>query len=259
MFDLFRKLFVRKVGGVSYYADSAIGFVRKNNEDNWYVNDKRTLFVVADGMGGGEMGEVASKVLVDMMRKVPDVGDFELRSTAVLGAFGAADSEIKAIAAKHGFKHMGTTGIALLLDTEDRTKAKVFHVGDSRLYHVSGGDIEQLTWDHTVGYELSGYTSGSSSAALANRGNPLAHVLTRAIGMSENSEVEVRRFSVGVGSRLVLCTDGVHDVLSDKDLKKILMMKTDPENMGKALSLGVVKAGAPDNFTYIIVKVEEEK
>lgn len=259
MLKLLKKLLTKKVGSLAYEVNSAIGFIRKNNEDNWFVNDDHTLFVVADGMGGGEQGEVASKVLSEMMMKVPNEGDLDLRSAAVLGAFAAADKEIKEIAAKNGFKHMGTTGIVLLVDKEDKSKAKVFHVGDSRAYLVTGKKIEALTHDHTVGGELSGYTKGASSAALANRGNPLAHVLTRAIGVSECSEVDVHPFTLCAKARLILCTDGVHDVISDKELEKILTMKGGIDEMSKALSLAVVKAGAPDNFTYIIIKAEEEK
>lgn len=257
MISILKNLFFKKIGKYSYSANSAIGFVRTNNEDNWYVNEEKTLFVVADGMGGGEQGEVASKLLVDKMKLVPLEGDLELRSAAVMGAFKSADNEIKKIAEQNGFKHMGTTGIVLLVDRDDKTKAKVFHVGDSRCYHVKNNTIEQLTRDHTVGGELSSYTSGKSSAALANRENPLAHVLTRAIGVSDNSEVEVKSFSVKLGSRLVLCTDGVHDVISNKALNRILVMKATLEEMNKELGLEIVKAGAPDNFTYIIIKAEE--
>lgn len=259
MFAWLKDMFSGKIGQVSYHANSAIGFVRQNNEDNWFVNDERTLFVVADGMGGGEQGEVASKVLVDMMKKVPASGDFDVRSAAVLGAFKAADTEIKGIAEKNAFKHMGTTGIVLLIDSENKSCAKVFHVGDSRCYHVKRKNIVQLTRDHTIGGELSGYTSGASSEALANRENPLAHVLTRAIGVSDNSEAEIKEFTLKVGSRLILCTDGVHDVISNKSLNRLLTKKASLPEIGKELDLEIVKAGAPDNFTYIILEAEEGK
>lgn len=235
---------------------SAVGSVRKNNEDNFFVNDAKTLFVIADGMGGGAQGEVASQVFVDAMKKIPDDGDFAMRKVAVLKEFRAASDEIKGIAEKNGFKHMGTTGLVLLLDAADLSRAVVFHVGDSRLYRASRGAIERLTRDHTVGVELSGQTRGASRAALADRGNPLAHVLTRSIGVGEDDEVEVKNVSVSADSRFILCTDGVHDVISDAQLKTILSRDVEPEAMTKELADEVFKAGAPDNFTFIILKAK---
>lgn len=250
------KLFAKKIGGIMCSSVSDVGAVRKNNEDNFFVNDAKTLFVVADGMGGGEQGEVASAALVNAMKKVPDDGDLETRAAAVRAATESAGDEIKAIALKNGFKHMGTTGLVVLIDNANKSRAVVLHVGDSRLYHLRGGALERLTRDHTIGGELSGRTRGASRAALADRGNPLAHVLTRSIGVGEEAELDEKDFSLRADSRLVLCTDGVHDVISDARLKEILSRDVETDAMAKELRESIENAGAPDNFTFIILKAE---
>lgn len=258
MISWLKRLIRSKTGvkGLSLHVESDVGSVRKNNEDNFFVNDAKTLFVVADGMGGGEQGEVASEALVNALKKVPDEGDLETRKRAALAAIDAAGDEIKAIALKNGFKHMGTTGLVLLIDGANKSRALVLHVGDSRLYHVRRGTIERLTRDHTVGGELSGRAHGASRAALADRGNPLAHVLTRSIGVGEESQADEKSFAIRVDSRLLLCSDGVHDVISDAQLKEILSRDAEPQAMADELKEAVVKAGAPDNFTFIILKAE---
>ena len=231
------------------------GLVRKDNQDSLFVDGARTVFCVADGMGGGAEGATASRfVCEELERAVKSAPDFAARVRAVDAAIGAANARILAYAAEKGFKQMGSTLAVLLIDPEDGRRAAICHIGDSRVYRVRRGSAELLTHDHTIGGQLSAFATGDQAAGLKSRANPLAHILTRAIGAAGKVEGEWRKIDLADGDRYLVCSDGVHDVVADSLIGEILTVECDLESASKRLGDEIVRNGAPDNYTYLIIE-----
>lgn len=240
---------VRAVSG------SEVGLIRENNEDNLLVDVERLVFCVADGMGGGAEGEKASAIVcseVSMMVRQQPV-EFAARMEAACNAVVCSNEAIFDYSHRLGLGQMGTTLSLLVFDPEDATQAAICHVGDSRVYRFRNGAVSQLTRDHSVGAEL-GRRLGCGDE-LANRANPLAHVLTRAIGTGESVCPEWKKLSVESGDRYLICTDGVHDVVSDARLLELVGGGT-LETAREALTEEVYVCGAPDNFSFVILDAE---
>lgn len=232
---------------------SETGAVRKENEDHVFVDGANTLFCVADGMGGGSEGARASEIVCEELAKVAS-GDFAARIESVDAAIAAANARILRYAREKGFKQMGSTVALLAVDPADVCRAAICHVGDSRVYRVRGGTAELLTADHTIGGQLSAFAKGRQADELKNRANPLAHVLTRAIGVEPKVSADWRKIDVRDGDLFLVCSDGVHDVISDAQVGEILSAALDLDAAVKALSAQVVACGAPDNYSFVIVR-----
>lgn len=237
---------------------SETGLVRPNNEDHAFADDRKGLYAVADGMGGGDEGEVASDIVCRRLAALALDGTMSLgkRVAAVRGAVEAANAEIFAYATARGFRQMGSTVAVLVTDPGDAAKAAVCHVGDSRVYRIRGGMAKLLTRDHSVGRELSDM-AGDQARQLRDRSNPLAHVLTQAIGAKADVRVDVLEVDVRPRDRFVICSDGVHDVITDARLA-VYAAGGPLESAQQRLAAAVVEKGAPDNFTFVLVACGEE-
>ena len=234
---------------------SETGLVRKDNQDSLFVDAARTVFCVADGMGGGSEGATASRFVCEEVEKaVASATDFAARARAVDAAIGAANARILAYAEEKGFKQMGSTLAVLLIDPEDGRRAAICHIGDSRVYRVRRGSAELLTHDHTIGGQLSAFATGRQAVSLKSRANPLSHILTRAIGVDQEVAGEWRKIDVEDGDRYLVCSDGVHDVVSDSLVGEILTVERGLKAASKRLAEVVVRNGAPDNYTYLIIE-----
>ena len=232
------------------------GLVRKDNQDSLFVDGAKTVFCVADGMGGGAEGATASRFVCEEVEKaVKGAPDFGSRMRAVDGAIAAANARVRAYAEDKGFKQMGSTLAVLLIDPDDARRAAICHVGDSRIYRVRRGSAELLTKDHTIGGQLSAFATGAQAADLKSRQNPLAHVLTRAIGVEEKVAGEWRKLDLENGDRYLVCSDGVHDVVADSLVGEILTVSQDLEEASGKLAEEVVRNGAPDNYTYVLIAI----
>lgn len=237
---------------------SETGLVRKDNQDSVFINQAKTVFCVADGMGGGSEGATASRFVCEAIERECEGGEERWREKVeqrLNAAIAAANARILAYAKEKGFQQMGSTLAAVLLDPNDVRKAAICHIGDSRIYRVRRGSAELLTKDHTIGVQLGELTKGVLSAELKSRTNPLAHVLTRAIGATAEIEGEWRKIDVMVDDRFLVCSDGVHDVIADSLIGEILSMSKDLEAASKRLSDEVVRFGAPDNFSYVMIEI----
>ena len=230
------------------------GLVRKDNQDSLFVDAAKTFFCVADGMGGGAEGGTASRFVCEEVEKAAVAAGFSARLKAVDAAIGAANARILAYAAEKKFRQMGSTLAVLLIDPEDGRRAAICHIGDSRIYRVRGGSAELLTHDHTVGGELSAFATGRQAVSLKSRMNPLSHILTRAIGVGEVVSGEWRKIGVEDGDRYLVCSDGVHDVVSDSLVGEILTVERSLKSASKRLDEVIVRNGAPDNYTYVIIE-----
>ena len=239
-------------------SQSETGLVRPNNEDHLYVSLPRRVFCVADGMGGGAEGERASEIVCAAVRQMMAAcgESFDARVAAACQAIEEANDYIFAYAHERGYARMGSTAVVLVFDVADLRRVAVIHVGDSRLYRIRGGLAEALTRDHSVGFAL-GDVAGARAEQFRDRANPLAHVLTRAIGSDESVRCTVTETDARVGDRFVLCTDGVHDVISNARLA-IFAGGGTLDAARERLSAEVVKCGAPDNYSFVLVSVGGE-
>lgn len=237
---------MKKTFGDSF---SDVGLVRTENQDSVLSLPERGLYVIADGMGGGEGGAVASRILCEEMADVRKPGKMK-------DAVKRAHKRIAEFAVSHHYHMMGTTVAALMVDGDD---AIVLWAGDSRVYRLRGGKTECLTNDHTIGNELSRLSPGSLTSGMAKRSHPLAHVLTRAVGVEKEVIPEELRVDLKGGDRFLICTDGVHDVLADETIGQYLDPAHSRQEALQDLSGAVRKAGAHDNFSMIVADVVDEK
>ena len=250
MFGLWEKKRLK----VSCLSTSETGAVRKDNQDSVFVDRAKTVFCVADGMGGGSEGATASRFVCEEIEKAVTAKTLAERMEAVEAAVAAANDRIRAYAKERDFKQMGSTVAILLLDPSDNRRAAICHVGDSRIYRIRRQKAELLTHDHTIGGQLGDLTKGVLSAGFKSRTNPLAHVLTRAIGSADKVEGEWRKIDIESGDRFLICSDGVHDVVSDEKIGSILSGSDDLAVASRHLTDEIVRGGAPDNFSYVMIE-----
>lgn len=223
-----------------------VGKVRHNNEDSLIVIEPET-FVVADGMGGAQAGEVASQMLVetvkDFLSKTPPWNE-QILSQAIL----LANDKILNLARQNpNYLGMGTTATILSLDDG---KAYFAHVGDSRIYRFRNNFLEQLTEDHSYVETL--VRRGEITPEEA-RVHPMKNVLTQAVGVVENISVDTANFPVESGDTFLLCTDGLTNMVDDENIAKILQGASNPAD---ALIDAALSAGGRDNISVIVVGVD---
>ncbi|MBQ6008573.1 MAG: serine/threonine-protein phosphatase [Kiritimatiellae bacterium] len=241
-------------------AASDRGLVRPENEDSYLMRPDDFFLAVADGMGGGADGALASAWISEAFKELladPPAG-FRRRVKGVGAALDAANARIRAYMKERGIKMMGSTAAALLADPARPARAVIAHVGDSRIYRWRRGKGSLLTRDHTVGDELGrAHVSDSEAAALKSRKNPLSHILTRAVGTGFKVRPDWRKIDLRAGDRYLLCTDGVHDVLSDEQVSALLGRAKTPAEAVKAFARDVIARGAPDNYTLVCAFVKK--
>ena len=230
------------------------GLVRADNQDSYLMRRDEFFLAVADGMGGGADGALASAWICEEFAKMltmPPVS-FRERLSKTGAALAAANARIRAYIKERGIKMMGSTAALLMADPLRPARGAIAHVGDSRIYRWRKGKGVQLTRDHTVGDELGrAHVSNSEAAALKSRKNPLSHILTRAVGTGFKVRPDWRKIDLRAGDRYLLCTDGVHDVLSNEQVSALLGRAKTPADAVKAFARDVIAGGAPDNYTLI--------
>ena len=247
--------FGRKVRKRSCCSACETGLVRTENQDAVFVDPSRTVLCVSDGMGGGSEGATASRVVCEALSAVAGANGLADRTAAVASAVNEANVRIFRYARERGYRQMGATVVVLLFDPDDERRAAICHVGDSRVYRIRARRAELLTRDHTVGNRLGELAGGVRAAGLRSRSNALTHVLTRAIGAREQVEAEWNVIDVAPGDRFLLCSDGVHDVVSDERIGFLLSRSESLSDLSALLTADVIAGGAPDNYSYVIVEI----
>lgn len=234
---------------------SHTGLVRKNNEDNSCVCDDLRLLAVADGMGGHKAGETASTLALEAMagilRNDPDLLA-ENPVEALQTAFKHANETVFNFSREQGeeFRGMGTT-VAAVLERDGRIF--VAHVGDSRVYLVRGDEIKLLTSDHSLVNEL--LKSGSISEEEAVN-HPQRNVLTRAVGTSDSVEVDVNEVTVTNGDMIILCTDGLSNLVNLDEIKQMAGQSESLAERAERFIAMALERGGDDNITVILLQVE---
>ena len=228
------------------YHATHVGKVRKNNEDALIFIEPET-FVVADGMGGAAAGEIASQMLVDTAKNflpnVPEPWSEDILKKTILKANAAI---LRTAAENENYRGMGTT--ATILHIYDG-RAYFAHVGDSRIYRLKNNQLEQITEDHSYVEEL--VRRGELTPEEA-RFHPLKNLLTQAVGVIEEIEVDTASFPVESGDIFLLCTDGLTNMISDETIAEILRESASPVD---DLIAAALQNGGHDNISAIVAVV----
>ena len=236
-----------------FCVNSETGLVRKDNQDSVFVSEDETVFCVADGMGGGSDGALASVIVCEEVKAAVNRGSRE--KVLIDRAVAAADCRIQRHAKANGFSQMGSTVAILMLNSTDKMVANICHIGDSRIYRIRDGRADPLTDDHTLCNQLMNVADGEWASKLRNRDNPLRNVLTKVVGSGENIGADWKDVDVYPGDRYLLCSDGVHGVLDDEKIARLFKSAGSVREIGERLRKKIIDGGAPDNFSYIIIEI----
>jgi len=241
-----------------------VGRVREHNEDDIGSDPDIGLWVLADGMGGYNAGEVASgiavKTTIDLATEAcsrENRGDIEPETGYMRQTISLRDAIVRANKIIHQTAQsqpqcegMGTTLVACLFYNN---KISVAHVGDSRLYRMRDNRFEQITMDHSLLQELvdRGYYSPEEAQRSTNR-----NYVTRALGVEPNVEVEIQEFDVQKGDYFLMCSDGLPDMVEDEDIHlTINTFNASIDTIGEQLIKLSNENGGRDNVSIIIVRI----
>jgi serine/threonine protein phosphatase PrpC len=245
-----------------------IGKVRLINEDRAAVQNGIngfTLAIVADGMGGHQAGEIASKMAVELIQShllgLTNVWDEHNRPAAIRRAIVHANETVFEFASnQQRFYGMGTTVVATLASNKDMA---IGHIGDSRAYlwkasvkdkTKGAGSLRQVTEDHSLVNEL--IKTGQITPAEAST-HPRRNVLTRALGTEKQAEVDVTQLTWQHGDILLLCSDGLSGLVKDSVLEQVLSQDRDLEWKADELVRLALDAGGDDNITVVLLENRE--
>jgi protein phosphatase len=250
---------------VRFSGETNVGITRDHNEDSFYLPVRERLAIVADGMGGHASGEVASRLAVDTI-----VGHFQtteneqeltwpykvdrgqrFQTNRLVSAIKLANLKIYEEADRNSdCRGMGTTVVTTIFADG---ALLIGHVGDSRLYRLRGGKLEQMTQDHSL---LNDYVKMKrlSPGEIANF--PHKNVIVRALGMKPSVEVDVIVDQPRLGDIYMLCTDGLSGMVSDEGLAGLAASETDLDKLCERLIAAANANGGLDNITVVCARLE---
>ena len=241
---------------------SDIGRKRPHNEDCFAVDPARGLYVICDGMGGGNAGEIASHMAIEAimthLKAATAAPDFELigpvdpnlstSTNQLASAIRAANEAVHKASWQHAkYAGMGTTVVAIRLMTH---YLSIAHVGDSRLYLIRGGAMQRLTSDHSWVAEQ--VAQGYMSEEEAER-SPRRNIVTRALGVESTVEIDLAEMPLLSGDLLLLCSDGLTRGVRSEEILQTLQLDGDLEAKTERLVSLANEAGGDDNITVLLV------
>jgi len=239
------------------------GIVRKDNQDQFQIeeleSDRLLVAVVCDGMGGARAGSVASKLATEtFMKALSDqpgaLLDDELVCDALTDAMAAANRVVFETAkAQKACKGMGTTMVgAVIRKKNDRWKAEILNVGDSRAYHISHDRLAQVTRDHSLVEDMILRGDITREEALHH---PNRNLITRVVGTSPNVTSDLFAVALEAGDRLLFCSDGLTNLVSDEELFEEVQRHSDLEKCCEMLITLALAKGGSDNVTVLMIGV----
>lgn len=245
-----------------------VGLQRDHNEDSFAILQDHELYIVADGMGGHRAGDVASKLateaIVDFFRATAAEDftwpfHFDSRMSEeenrLLTGIKIANRQIVERSSRSRECHgMGTTVVGALFNGK-RGKMYIGHVGDSRAYRVRGGQIQQMTRDHSL---VNDYLLAMPELTEEQKSELPKNVITRALGMQEHVSVDLQGDDASVGDCYVLCSDGLSGMIEDSEILDIVSQSLDIEEACRKLIALANEHGGEDNITAVLVKIEAE-
>jgi len=247
------------------FGTSDIGRHRIHNEDSYLCNPQEKLFLIADGIGGQAAGEIASNVAIrnieefivrsrteDITWPIPYKNEFTLEQNSLLAGATLANRKVRELANQNpSMKGMGTTLVGVIIKGN---QLAIVNIGDSRLYRIRAGEIEQITQDHNVAGEqekLGLLTKEEAS------NHPQKHILTSALGIEvmENLRIDLSLIDIQKKDLYLMCSDGLNDMLRDKEILAVInsSKKKFLEKMSLSLTQQANLAGGQDNITIILL------
>jgi len=224
---------------------SHAGCVRRNNEDAILTDPAGALWAVADGMGGHGHGDIAADIVIQHLTRLLSR---EAADVHLVNAIDAANTEIRHRGAADGLGQMGATVVtALIVDG----RATIAWVGDSRAYRLRNGELMLLTHDHSVVQEL--LDGGCITPAEAEQ-HPEAHVVTRAVGATDQVNVALTDVALVPGDVLILCSDGLTKCVPEPEIAALTHAELSSKMACRRLIDAAVARGAPDNVSVIVVR-----
>ncbi len=245
MLNLFKNLFHTPTLAISSAGLSDIGQIRKKNEDCFTILEGKNIFIVADGMGGHNGGEVASQATIEIMRRhfsnktinAMRRSSQEIRH-AMLSGFEKANKTVMALAnTETALQGMGCTLVMAFINS---STLHTCHVGDARCYVVSGDQISQITTDHTAIEE--------SGEIAHNR-----HIVTRVIGYPFPEPPEYHTTALQEGDKVLLCSDGLWSMMDDRTIYQSITAAESPAEASQHLVKIANSAGGDDNITALTI------
>jgi protein phosphatase len=252
---------------VRFSGDTNVGMKRQANEDSFHLPVDERLAIVADGMGGHASGEVASQMAVETV-----VNHFKataeeqtltwpfkvdrghmVEQNRLITAVKLANLNIHERAQRDpNCKGMGTTFVGMYFLDD---KVLIAHVGDSRVYRVRDGHIEQITEDHSL---INDYIKMKRMTAEEAANWPHKNVIVRALGMKESVQVDLIGETPHVGDCYVLCSDGLSGMISDETILELVLREQDLDRAADKLIAAANAAGGADNITVVLARVEPQ-
>ena len=228
-----------------------IGLHRKRNEDCYFINEERSFFIVCDGMGGHKGGDVASRLAVQTMQKHLS---FTISAEIIPNLRKAVKMVNEAIYTKgrsdESLFEMGTTLTAAVIRNGNMVVA---HVGDSSLFlYKKDGRLKKVTRDHTLAEQM--LTDGLLKKE-EQPANAYNHVLTRAVGVESQVEVDIFQEEIMAGDWILICTDGLTDLVSENEIYEKLKSAQEPQATAQALLDLAMNKGGYDNITIVLLSV----
>ena len=244
---------------LEFFSVTDTGRARRNNEDAVALDEAGRIAVLADGMGGYNAGEVASqmaseRVRAELVERLRPLGatptETELKS-ALLDAVEHANRAVyDAAMSTAEYAGMGTTLVVAVFRGD---KLWLGHIGDSRAYRFRNGHLEQLTRDHSLLQEQidAGLITAEQAAYSMHK-----NLVTRAVGVDEIVELEIHDFPVDAGDVLLMCSDGLSDMLSDEQIAQLLRTNDSLAGAGAMLVQAANAAGGRDNIAVVLVRAK---
>lgn len=238
-----------------------VGQVRDHNEDSIDWDVERGMFILADGMGGHNAGEIASALAIESIKHAlydvltPEIMDSEIvdYNDALYEAITYANTEIYEQAQENTeYAGMGTT---LVMSLIHNGVARIANVGDSRMYVNNGDTLTQLTTDHSLVQEMvdNGYLTEEEAYSAVSR-----NLITRALGISEEVEVDLIEHEIQSGDIFLLCSDGLSDLVIDEEISAILTDNQGSlQDAAKQLIAAANEKGGKDNISVILMTIRE--
>jgi len=238
---------------ISAWGQSDIGLKRPNNEDAYLIDNRHGFYVVADGMGGEAAGEIASGIFVETADQLKGGNARRSPEEAVefiQQVFGLANGSILEHVQDHPqCSGMGCTAELLVVHSEGFLLG---HVGDSRTYRLRNGIFQQLTKDHSL---VQQQIDDGLITPMESQRHPLQNVILRAVGIEEDIAVDMVRGNLKAGDQLLLCSDGLSDMLSDETIADALHTAAPPQSKVEVLIEQAKASGGRDNITVVLADI----
>lgn len=234
-------------------AATHVGMVRELNEDSFLDKSEEGTWVVADGMGGHECGEMASGAIVSAIDKLRQAEDFDTSLAALRQLIlNVNDELVSASEDVSRDRQPGSTIVALLIQDG---RGAVLWAGDSRIYRLRSDTFEQLTQDHTYVNEL---LENNLIRPEEAQGHKMSNVITRAVGIESPLELDMREIRVQDGDQFLLCSDGLTHLCTNEEIHEMMGSPDEVEITDSLIHTALVR-GAPDNVTLIYVRCGDDQ